>query len=100
LFLLSAASIFLQPKTLKGTLNAPPSRVALLLELRYFFFAAFLTAFFAGAFLAAFLVAICLFSLVTICILTAILNAVEECIDSQTNAVKKKTQHKWKNSQQ
>lgn len=45
-------------KNTEGALEAPPSRVALLVE-RYFFF----WAFFAGAFLAAFFVAICLFSL-------------------------------------
>jgi hypothetical protein len=63
---------------------------------RYFFFAvffaAFLAAFFAGAFLAAFLVAICLFSLFDG--LHRFCNryiAVEECIESRRNDVKRKT---------
>jgi hypothetical protein len=71
----------------------------------YFFFAvfftAFLAAFFAGAFLAAFLVAICLFSLFDG--LHRFCNryiAVEECIESPSIDVKKKTTEEWKNKQQ
>ena len=67
---------------------------------RYFFFAAFLAAFLAGAFLAAFLVAICLFSLFDG--LHRFCNeytAVEECIESRGNDVKKKTTYEWKNDQ-
>jgi hypothetical protein len=71
----------------------------------YFFFAvfftAFLAAFFAGAFLAAFLVAICLFSLFDG--LHRFCNhyiAVEECIESRSIDVKKKTTEEWKNEQQ
>jgi hypothetical protein len=70
----------------------------------YFFFAVFLAAFFAGAFfaafLAAFLVAICLFSLFDG--LHRVCNefiAVEECIDSCGDDVKKKTTRKRKNDQ-
>jgi hypothetical protein len=59
---------------------------------RYFFFAAFFAAFFAGAFLAAFFVAIFLFSLFDglhrVC---NVYTAVEECIDSCSFGVKKKT---------
>jgi hypothetical protein len=67
----------------------------------YFFFAAFFAAFFAGAFLAAFFVAICLFSLIRW--FASILQnniAVEECIDSCSNSVKRKTTHRWKKWQQ
>ncbi|MGP8173512.1 MAG: hypothetical protein ACLP7O_03065 [Terracidiphilus sp.] len=59
---------------------------------RYFFFAAFFAAFFAGAFLAAFLVAICLFSLFDglhrVCNIEI---AVDACIESRIDTVKKKT---------
>jgi acyl-CoA synthetase (AMP-forming)/AMP-acid ligase II len=71
------------------------------LDGRYFFFVAFFAAFFAGAFLAAFFVAICLFSLVRW--FASILQnniAVEECIDSSNNSVKRKTTHRWKKWQQ
>jgi len=71
----------------------------------YFFFAVFFAAFFAGAFLAAFLaaflVAICLFSLFDG--LHRFCNryiAVEECIESPSIDVKKKTTEEWKNKQQ
>jgi hypothetical protein len=67
----------------------------------YFFFAAFFAAFFAGAFLAAFFVAICLFSLCRW--FASILQnniAVEECIDSCVNSVKRKTTERWKKWQQ
>jgi hypothetical protein len=59
---------------------------------RYFFFAVFLAAFFAGAFLAAFLVAIFLFSLSMDLHRFCKMNfAVEECIESRSASVKKKT---------
>jgi len=71
----------------------------------YFFLAAFFAAFFAGffaaAFFAAFLVAICLFSLFDG--LHRFCNryiAVEECIESRSIDVKKKTTREWKKEQQ
>jgi hypothetical protein len=71
----------------------------------YFFFAvfftAFLAAFFAGAFFAAFLVAICLFSLFDgLHRFCKCFIAVEECIESLSIDVKKKTTDEWKNKQQ
>lgn len=67
----------------------------------YFFFVAFFAAFFAGAFLVAFFVAICLFSLFDGLHRSCNINiAVEECIDSCFNSVKKKTNDRWKKWQQ
>jgi hypothetical protein len=65
------------------------------------FFAAFFAGFFAAAFFAAFLVAICLFSLFDG--LHRFCNcyiAVEECIESRSIDVKKKTSREWKKEQQ
>jgi hypothetical protein len=78
-------------------LKRPPEVLPFSWSNRYYFFfavffAAFFAAFFAGAFLAAFLVAICLFSLFDG--LHRFCNeyiAVEECIESHRNDVKRKT---------
>jgi hypothetical protein len=80
----------LRPTTLRGTLARPPIVLPVALP-GYFFFAAFLAAFFAGFFATAFLVAI-----VSILPLSCRHRtckrffAVNECIESAKNSVKKK----------
>ena len=64
---------------------------------RYFFFATFFSAFFAGA-LVAFFVAIAYSPFRRVCIEAATRVAVEACIDSRCNGVKKKNEgavEKW-----
>src|ERR1700686_1502295 len=89
------------PETPRWRLKRPRECCLLVVQSSYFFFAAFFAAFFAGAFLAAFFVAICLFSLFRWVASNLQLNiAVEECIDSCFNIVKKKTTQRWKKWQQ
>jgi uncharacterized membrane protein YjjP (DUF1212 family) len=89
------------PETPRGRFERPLECCLLVVATAYFFLAAFFAAFFAGAFLAAFFVAICLFSLFRWVASNLQINiAVEECIDSCCNSVKKKTTYRWKKWQQ